>query len=83
MAANVDVVACSCLCRFIITRKIELPSLSQNVRQQSSTELDEMKVGVEELTQQIAQADTAIEEIAASVAELEQRNARVNTYIHA
>ena len=42
-----------------------------------------MKVGVEELTQQIAQADTAIEEIAASVAELEQRNARVNTYIHA
>ena len=49
----------------------------QSARQQSSTELDEMKGGVQELTQQISQADSAIEEIAATVAELEKKKAKV------
>ncbi len=36
-----------------------------------------MKGGVQELTQQITQADSAIEEIAATVAELEKKKAKV------
>ncbi len=36
-----------------------------------------MKGGVQELTQQIAQADSTIQEIAVAVAELEKRKAKV------
>ncbi len=36
-----------------------------------------MKAGLQELTQQISQADSAIQEIAVAVAELEKKKAKV------
>ena len=61
----------------VTATQIASPPPLQSARQQSSTELDEMKGGVQELTQQITQADSAIEEIAATVAELEKKKAKV------
>lgn len=61
---------------------LPFPPHIQSVRQQSSSELDEMKGGVQELTQQISQADSTIQEIAVAVAELEKRKAKVCLRFH-
>ena len=52
----------------------------QQTRQQSSTELEEMKLGVEKLKEQITEADETIAEIAASIAELEKKKSKVCWY---
>ena len=50
----------------------------QQTRQQSSSELEEMKVGVEELKEQMIEADKAVAEITASMAELEKKKSKVH-----
>ena len=50
----------------------------QQTRQQSSSELEEMKVGVEELKEQMVEADKAVAEITASMAELEKKKSKVH-----
>lgn len=47
------------------------------MRQQSSGELDEMKITSESLTSQISEADTAIKEVSAALTELEERRDKV------
>ena len=49
----------------------------QQMRQQSSTDLEEMKQGVEELKEQITESDKAIAEITTSIGELEKKKSKV------
>jgi len=46
---------------------------AEQTRRQSTTELEEMKAGIEELKTQMAQADQAIEEVNAAIAALEKK----------
>ena len=64
-------------CIFLPSAPHPYPLLLQQVRQQSSTDLEEMKAGVEELKEQMAEADKAIAEIATSIAELEKKKSKV------